>query len=86
MPPPEHQRPVKTLRTHGLGPERLGAGPEPGRRSNVLIVVTLTRMPSLRNSPAILTQPQRGFSLAIRRMSAATSGSIGGRPGLRLFR
>jgi hypothetical protein len=56
-----------------VGPERLGAGPKPCRRSNVLIVVALTRMPSLRNSPVILTQPQRGFSLAIRRMNATTS-------------
>ena len=39
------------------GRERLGAGPRPYRRSHVRIVVALTRMPSLRDSPAILTRP-----------------------------
>jgi hypothetical protein len=64
------------------GPERRGAGPRPCCRSGVLIVVAPTRMPSLRSSPAILTQAHREFSLAIRAMRPATSGSIGGRPDL----
>jgi hypothetical protein len=68
-----------------VGPVRRGAGPRPCRRSSVLIVVAPTRIPSLRNSPQILTQPQRGFSLAIRSTSATTSESIGGRPGWRTF-
>src|SRR4029453_7444615 len=59
--------------------ERLGAGPKPCRRSRVRIVVAPTRMPSLRSSPAILTQPQRGFSLAIRTTSAASLGLLGRR-------
>src|SRR6266498_5096104 len=43
-----------------VGPQRRGAGPSPPRRSSVLTVVALIRMPSLRSSPQILTQPQRG--------------------------
>jgi len=66
-----------------LGPLRRGAGPRPCRRSSALIVVAPTRMPSLRSSPQILTQPHREFSLAIRRISSAVCGSIGGRPGVR---
>jgi hypothetical protein len=50
-----------------LGPVRRGAGPRPWRRSSVLMVVAPTRMPSLRSSPQIRTQPQRAFCLAIRR-------------------
>ena len=69
-----------------VGLERLGAGPRPCRRSRVRIVVAPTRMPSLRSSPAILTQPQRGFSLAIRMTRSAASASIGGLPGLRSLR
>ncbi len=45
-----------------VGTQRRSAGPSPCRRSSVLIVVALTRIPSLRSSPQILTQPQRGFS------------------------
>ena len=63
-----------------VGPSRRGAGPRPCRRGSVLIVVAPTRIPSLRSSPEIPTQPQRGFSLAIRSTSTATSSSIGGRP------
>jgi hypothetical protein len=65
-----------------LGPERLGAGPRPRRRSSVLMVVAPTRIPSLRSSPQILMQPHRGFSLAIRTMSSTVCGSIGGLPGM----
>src|SRR6266542_3115109 len=42
-----------------VGPQRRGAGPSPPRRSSVLTVVALIRMPSLRSSPQILTQHQR---------------------------
>src|SRR5664280_2530883 len=47
-----------------LGPMRRGAGPRRAVRSRVRIVVALTRRPSLRSSPSIRTQPQRGFSWA----------------------
>jgi hypothetical protein len=66
-----------------LGPHRRGAEPRPCRRSSVLIVVAPTRIPSLRSSPQILTQPHRAFSLAIRTMSSAICGSIDGLPGVR---
>ena len=69
-----------------VGPLRRGAGPSRAARSRVRIVVALARRPSLRNSPAIRTQPQRGVSRARRRMSARTSGSIGGRPGRPVLR
>ncbi len=49
------------------------------------MVVAPTRMPSLRSSPQIRTQPHRAFSLAIRRISAAVCGSIGGLPGVRFL-
>src|SRR5438034_1109391 len=42
-------------------PLRRGAGPTPERLRIDLIVVAPTRMPSLRNSPWIRTQPQPGF-------------------------
>jgi hypothetical protein len=64
-----------------VGPLRRGAGPARAARSRVRIVVALTPRPSLRSSPWIRTQPQREFSRARRRMSARSSGSIGGRPG-----
>src|SRR3990172_1657012 len=64
-----------------LGPLRLGAGPRPRRRRMERIVVAPTLIPSLASSPEIRTHPQRGFSRAMRRISAVTSGSIGGRPG-----
>ena len=69
-----------------VGPFRLGAGPSRAVRSKVRIVVALTRIPSLRSSPSIRTQPQRGFSRTSRRISARTSGSMGGRPGRPLLR
>src|SRR5664279_5548443 len=43
-----------------VGPVRRGAGPSRAVRSRVRIVVALTRRPSLRSSPSIRTQPQRG--------------------------
>ena len=55
-----------------VGPDRLGAGPARAVRSRVRTVVALTRCPSLRSSPPIRTQLQRGFSRARRRMSART--------------
>ena len=53
-----------------LGPLRRGAGPARAVRSKVLIVVALALRPSLRSSPWIRTQPQRGFSRASLRMSS----------------
>jgi hypothetical protein len=47
-----------------LGPVRRGAGPSRAVRSKVRIVVAATRIPSLRSSPSIRTQPQQGFSRA----------------------
>jgi hypothetical protein len=44
-------------------------------------VVAPTRMPSLRNSPWIRTQPQPGFSRPRRSTSSRSPRSIGGRPG-----
>src|SRR6266487_5576697 len=70
------------LRSKKLRPGWLQAprpGPSPCRRSSVRIVVAPTRMPSVRSSPPIRTQPHRGFSLARRSTSATTSESIGGR-------
>jgi hypothetical protein len=63
-----------------VGPVRRGAGPSRAVRSRERIVVAPTRIPSLRSSPSIRTRPQRGLSRASLRMSARTSGSIGGRP------
>jgi hypothetical protein len=48
-----------------------------------LIVVAPTRIPSLRSSPWIRTQPQRGFSRARRKTSSRRSLSSGGRPARR---
>src|SRR6266496_1021763 len=52
------------------GPARRGAGPKPCCRRSVRIVAAPTRRPSLRNSPWIRTQPQRGFSRANRNTSS----------------
>ena len=67
-----------------VGPVRRGAGPRPERRRIRRIVVAPTRIPSLRSSPWIRTQPHRGFSRPRRVMSSTVSGSRGGRPGRRL--
>ena len=59
---------------------RIGAG---GIRSALRIrriVEAPTRWPSLSSSPWIRWYPQRGFSVAIRTISAAISALIGGRP------
>jgi len=69
-----------------LGPVRRGAGPSRAVRSKVRIVVAPTRRPSLRSSPSIRTQPQRGFSRARRRMSVRIAASIRGRPGRPVLR
>jgi hypothetical protein len=66
-----------------VGPVRRGAGPRPARRRIRRMVLAPTRIPSLRSSPWILTQPHRGFSLPRRMMRSAVSGSRGGRPGVR---
>jgi hypothetical protein len=62
------------------GPSLRGAGPKRFRLSSVRMVVAPTRMPRPRSSPWIRTHPQRGFSLARRRISSRTRGDIGGRP------
>jgi len=56
------------------GPSLRGASPRPWRRSRHRIVVAPTRMPRPRSSPWIRTHPQRGFSLARRRMRSVTCG------------
>ena len=72
------------LRAQELRPRRAACAAAPGpahaARRSVLIVVAPTRIPSLRNSPWIRTQPQRGFSRANRSTSSRSSGSSGGRP------
>jgi hypothetical protein len=45
------------------------------------MVLAPTRIPSLRSSPWILTQPHRGFSLPRRVIRSTVSGPRGGRPG-----
>jgi hypothetical protein len=62
------------------GPVRRGAGPSRCRRRSVRIVVAPTQIPSLRSSPWIRTQPQRGFSRANRNTSSCSSGSSDGLP------
>jgi hypothetical protein len=54
---------------------------KPERRKIDLIVVAPTRMPSLRSSPWIRTQPQLGFSRPRRNTSPRSAGSSGGGPG-----
>jgi hypothetical protein len=66
-----------------VGPIRRGAGPRPWRRSTFAIVVAETLTPSLMSSPLILKYPHLGFSLPMRRISSASAGSMGGRPGPR---
>ena len=65
------------------GPLRRGAGPRPERLRIDLIVVAPIRMPSLRSSPWIRTQPHLEFSRARRSTSSRSAGSIRGRPGKR---
>src|SRR6266545_2421684 len=67
-----------------VGPSRRGAGPSPSARRILLMVVAPTRTPTLRSSPWIRTWPHIGFSMARRRTSARTSGSMGRRPGFLL--
>src|SRR6266498_5291330 len=57
-----------------------GAGPRPARRRMARIVVVETMIPRPWSSPLIRTHPQRGFSLAMRRISALVSESTGARP------
>src|SRR6266511_2472327 len=47
-----------------------GAGPRPARRRMARIVVVETMIPKPWSSPLIRTHPQRGFSLAMRTISA----------------
>jgi hypothetical protein len=61
-------------------PCRQGAGPRPERRRIDLTVVAPTRIPSLRSSPWIRTQPQRGFSRPSRTTNSTSARSSGGRP------
>ncbi len=63
-----------------VGPRR-GAGPRPWRRSRRRTDVAPTRMPSLRSSPWMRTQPQLRFSRPRRTISSTSSALIGGRPG-----
>jgi hypothetical protein len=62
------------------GPPRRGAGPSPERRSSDLIVVAPTRMPSLRSSPWIRTQPQLGSSRPSRSTSSRSCDRSAGGP------
>ena len=65
-----------------VGPRR-GAGPKPWRRSTRRTDAAPTRMPSLRSSPWMRTQPQLRFSRPRRTISSTSSAPIGGRPGPR---
>jgi hypothetical protein len=79
------QIPSAWVRRNSLqeGPDRRGAGPRSERRRILLIVVAPIRIPNLRSSPWIRTQPQRGFYRPKRSTSARTYGSSGGRRGKR---
>ncbi len=72
------------LRAQDLPPAGVGvpdrAGGMPWRCRIRRIVEAPTRWPSVSSSPWILTDPQRGFSRAIRTTKATRTSSIGGRP------
>ena len=64
-----------------VGPLRRGAGSIPAALRIPQTVECATLWPSLINSPWMRRCPHRGFSAAIRRISAFTTARVDGRPG-----